>query len=73
MPCREFGGRDVGGPVQQRLAAQALADCAGFAGGGRGGAGIAQAGEIGGLVEQAVGEVVGGAQLAQAADRSGEG
>ena len=42
-------------------------------GGGRGGAAIAQAGEIAGVVEQAVGEMIGGAQLPQSADRGGQG
>ena len=63
---RGFCGRHVRGPVQQRLAAQATGDVAGFADGCRGGVGVAQAGEMPGVVEQAVGEVVGGAQLAQA-------
>ena len=35
--------------------------------------GVVQAGEVLGVVEQAVGKVVGGAQLTQAADRRGEG
>jgi hypothetical protein len=62
---------DGASAVEQRLAAQALADGQGFADGSRSSA-IVQAGEIAGLVEQAVGQVVRGAQLAQAADSRGE-
>jgi len=66
-------GRQVGGPVQQRLAAQSAGDVAGFAQSACGGAGVVQAGEVPGVVEQAVGQVVGGGLLAQAADRRGKG
>ena len=53
-------------PVEQWLAAQAAGDCAGFVDGRRGGIGVAEAREVLGVVEQAMGEVVGGALLAQA-------
>src|SRR5271156_3904601 len=58
--------------VQQRLAAQPGGDAGCFADRGRSGFGLAQAGQVAGVVEQAVGQVVGGAQLAQAADGGGE-
>jgi hypothetical protein len=57
--------------VEQGLAAQPAADVAGFAGVDRGGLVITQVGEMLGVVEQAVGEVVGGAVLAQADDGGG--
>ena len=47
------------GAVEQRLAAQAVADGAGFLDGQGGGLGIALAGKVPGVVEQAVGEMVG--------------
>jgi hypothetical protein len=50
----------VGGMVQQRLAVQAMGDVTGFADGRLGGFGIVH-GKVLGVVEQAVGEVVGGA------------
>ena len=58
--------------VQQRLAAQPLTDTAGFADRGRRGLGLAAGGQVGGVVEQAVGQVVGGGVLAQPIDRGGE-
>jgi hypothetical protein len=58
--------------VGQRLAAQPGGDPGGFAGRGRGGFGVAQAGQVTSVVEQSVGQVVGGAQLAQAADGGGK-
>ncbi len=70
---RGLYGGDVRGPVQQRLTAQVTGDVVGFAAGCLGGSGIVQAREVLGVVEQAVGEVVGGGLLAQAADRRGEG
>jgi hypothetical protein len=50
-PFDRFCGRHVRGAVEQRLAAQALADVAGLADGQRGGGGIPQAGEIPGVIE----------------------
>jgi hypothetical protein len=47
-------GRDGRGPVQQRLAAQVTGDVVCFADGCPGGNGIVQAGEVLGVVEQAV-------------------
>ena len=71
--CRRRScGRQVGGPVQQRLAAQPPGDGPGFGNGEGGGASVVQAGEVPGVVEQAMGEVVGGGLFAQAADRRGE-
>jgi len=61
----------VSGPIQERLAAQAACDGAGLAEGVPGGFGV-QTGEVLGVVEQAVGEVAGGARLAQVADRRGK-
>jgi len=55
--------REIRGLVQQWLAAQVAGDGAGLADGGRGGLGIAQAREIAGAIEQAMGEVVRRAQL----------
>src|SRR5215470_6118543 len=71
---RGLGGRGLGavGAVEQGLAAQLLGDAAGFAGRGRRGLVIAGAEQVHGMVEQAVGEVVGGGVLAQAGDRGGE-
>ena len=68
-----FGRGDGCGAVEQRLAAQPLGDVAGFADGRRGGFGVSEALQVLGVVEQAMGEVVGGAVLAQAGDRRGEG
>ena len=62
-------GRQVGGPVQQRLATQAAGDIAGFADRGPGGLAVVHAEQVGGVVEQAVGQVVGGGVLAQPGDR----
>jgi hypothetical protein len=70
--CRRSCGRQVGSPVQQRLAAQPPGDGPGFGNGEGGGAIVVQAGEVPGVVEQAMGEVVGGGLFAQAADRRGE-
>jgi hypothetical protein len=61
-------GRHIGGAGKQRLAVQAAGDAAGFLDGRRGGVGVAGAPEVLGVVEEAVGEVVGGALLAQAGD-----
>jgi hypothetical protein len=47
-------------------------DAGGFTDGGRGGLAIAEAAEVLGVVEQAVGQVVGGGMLAQPGDRCGE-
>ena len=60
-------------PVQQWPTAHVTGDVAGFADSSLGSLGIVQARKELSVVEQAVGEVVGGAQLAQAADRVGEG
>src|SRR5215475_3578650 len=57
------GGLDGVGAVEQRLAAQAAGDLAGFADGGPGGLVITGAEQVLGVVEQAVGEVVGGGVL----------
>src|ERR1700677_3523215 len=61
-----------GGAVEERLAAQAGRDGGGFADGGRGGLGVAVSDEPGGVVEQAVGEVIGGGLLTQPGYRIGE-
>ena len=61
------------GPVQQWPTAQVTGDVAGFADSSLGSLDIVQARKELSVVEQAVGEVVGSAQLAQAADRVGEG
>ena len=68
-PC----GRQICGPVQQWLASEAACDVAGLADGRLGGIRITTAHEVLGVVEQAVGEVVGGAVLAQARHRGREG
>jgi len=60
------------GPVQEWLASQAASDIAGLADGRLGGARITTVHQVSGVVEQAVGEVVGGAQLAQAINSGGE-
>ena len=56
-----LGGCQVCGAVEKQLAAQMVGDLAGLADGLVGGFGISQAGEVLGVVEQAMGEVVGGA------------
>ena len=72
-PCAGFCGRHVRGAVQQRLTAQAVADVAGFIGDRLGGVGVALAPQVLGIVEQAVGEMIGGGPLAQAGNRGGVG
>ena len=72
-PCRGLCRCDGCGAVQQWLAAQSASDVAGFSDGRLGGFGVLYVGEIPGVVEQAVGEVVGRAVFAQAADRGREG
>ena len=57
-------GRQVRGPIQQWLTAQVMGDVAGFADGGLGGFGVMPTHQMPGVVEQAMGEVVGGAQFA---------
>ena len=64
MPSSRGGGAGPGGldgfrAVERWLAAQPLGDAAGFADGGPGGLRIIFGREVGGVVEQAVGEVVG--------------
>ena len=66
--CRGHAGR----AVEERLAAEPGGDVAGFADGGRGGHDLAPGGEVGGVIEEAVGQVVGSGVLAQAGDRRGE-
>jgi hypothetical protein len=66
--CRQAACSAVG----QRLAAQAPGDAGGLTDSGRGGVRVAEAEQILSLVEQAVGEVVGGAVLSQAADSGRE-
>jgi len=66
------GGRQVCGLVQQRLAAQPRRDVAGFADGRLGGFGIVQD-QVLSVVEKAVSQVVGGAQLTQSVNCGGEG
>jgi len=50
-----------------------MGNVVGFGDGFLGGFGVVQMAEMPGVVQQAVGQVVGGAQLAQASDRRGEG
>ena len=66
------GGLDGCGAVEQWLAAQPLGDVAGFADRGHGCLRIVELAEAMGVVEQPVGQVVGGGVLAQAGDRGGE-
>ena len=61
----------MGGPLQQGLAAQATGDVPGFFDGRRS-LGIVQAGEMGGVVEQAVGQMIGRALLPETVERRGE-
>ena len=77
MPSSRRRGAGAGGldgfrAAEQRLAAQPPGDAAGFADRGSGGLVIAQVAEALGVVEQSVGEMVGGGVLAQAGDCSGE-
>src|SRR5580692_9294946 len=65
-------GRQGVRAVGQRLAAQPGGDTGGLAGRGRGGRGVAESSQVGGVVEQPVSEVVGGGVLAQPVDRVGE-
>ena len=58
--------------IQQRLAAQAAGNVTGFADYGPGCLATVQVAEVLGVVEQAVGQVVGGGVLAQAGDRGGK-
>src|SRR5215467_7404768 len=71
---RGVGHGGLGGvrAVEQRLAAQLLGDAAGLADRGRRGLVIAGAEQVGGVVEQAVGQVVGGGVLAQPGGRGCE-
>src|SRR5215471_5584996 len=66
------GGLNGVRAVEQGLAAESAGDVAGFSDGFFGGLVIAQAEQVLGVVEQAVGEVVGGGVLAQAGDCGGE-
>ena len=58
------------GAVEQRLAAQAAADVAGFLDRECGDVGVTGPGQVLGVVEQAMRQMIGGAQLAQAGDRA---
>jgi len=71
---RGAGSGGLGGvrAVEQGLAAESAGDVAGFADGRFGGLVIAQAEQVLGVIEQAVGQVVGGGMLAQPGDRRGE-
>src|SRR5262249_40018259 len=71
-PDWRFCRGEVGGAVQQRLAAQAAGDLAGFSDGRFGGAGVEQSGELLRVIQESVGQVIRGGVLAQAGDRGGE-
>jgi hypothetical protein len=71
-PDPRLCGEEVSGAIQQRLAAQAAGDVAGFADYGPDCLVTIQVAEVLGVVEQAAGQVVGGGVLAQAGDRGGK-
>ena len=58
--CPVLSSRDDLGAVEKWLAVQVPGDVASLADGGLGGFGVTEAGEVSGVIEQAVGQVVRG-------------